>query len=1738
MKKNSNLLLKLILLATIFSIFVANKVMEKSFAIEEQNVVLGITPKPKIDIVLAKSRTKTEITDFKTNIMDALRNVDVDPSDVKVTAVKAQTVNMETSFQWQKDISSSIGSIAIANNGQNVIMKGNQTNPGKNAIWIMPIGNQEQKFNFGYNIDFGDSFNAAGMLLRVKQEGNVLSGYMLSFNKSGQNWYTVAGNKNGAIWKFTYNIGTNTTNMTKTLVQGLNINTSGTLNVTATDSEIVINGGGMSSSVTYEIPEDEQTIGNGFGFFSDHYSHNCTNIGSFTLTNINLETTVVRSFNEVLREPDWRQGAYKFLVNVDDTENEELKNVSAYSELLTRLLNENIYFVSWGKDKNQSQFSDLVEANNGNGKFISNTDYDTSINETAAYIESIVGNQKLTQTVIVDEPISLSVNPPGIDKNTIDSEWPYGKWEIEHDYTYFENNIGQFAESGKYINNLITTFDKTGRYVIKYKEQSIYPQEIFVHRRPIAQIGMQISGTSITLNSQSYDKDKISQNNGIEEEEWKWKDSSSTVWNNGKLTTMDTDKTYIVQLRVKDFQNTWSIPATKYITKDTRALPVAMYDIPNDNITKYEEVEINNISYDPVGREIISSLWEVYKDGNKIYSGTTPKINYLDEGVGTYTMYLTVTNSDNIISEKYGRTFKIVEDTMAPEVVATPVTASWAKRTTVHVKFTDEGGSLVRGYKYAITDSQAIPTTWSAEIAKSEDDIVIHTEGRKYLHIIAYDNANNVSNDRILGPYLIDNSGPTIQVEGDFNTVTTQGVICNIRAVDLLSGLKTVSVNNETLTDLGNSVIKINKNGTYVIKAEDNIGNISTKEFIINNIHNRCEAGLEHPTYSSSYKECPICKLIENLQVTKNKEIYNAQDKGVTYDKSQGTTIVEYYNGSIQKPVDVGKYEYDLKVVYEGVEYNTGIMGTFEITKKVATIENIMAQNRQYDGTNQVALTGGNLIGIEGADKVGFTLPLLGTISNKDIGEYNVTIPDIILTGEKAQNYELVQPSKDSLKATISPRELTITELQAVSRPYNKKAEIEIMGGKLNNLIEENTDSIGFILNGGVAKSNATGEQIVDINAIELTNNEKENYVLISPEPIKVQITKKEITVEDMTAQNRQYDGTDKVVLTGGKLIGIEEGDQVETVLPEIGIISSKNIGEYNVTVPEIILTGEKATNYQLIQPAKEAMKVTITKRELTIDNLKTKDRKYDKTNVVELEGGELQNIVGKEEVIAIIPKTGIIPDADIGTRKVEIEPIELEGKDCANYVLIQPKSEEMLVKISKPDKPNLQLETFISQVNDRKLKEWEPTVTIANTAQKETDETKAKMKEETEEETSVEMKEKANEKADEKTKEEANEKTDKETKEEANEKTDEKTKEEANENTTEETNQEINPEKNKYPEIRFGDRVEITIRIYNKGEGNGYAQKITNVIPKGMKFVAEDKTNQENKWKQIDTETVVSEKLNFASGIENEIEKLNEKEIDYRDISLVLEVIEKEAVVEMIQNKTTIEQIDIREEKIEYGKEENKTILPIRISHTDFVVEKTIQDIIEITAAGQINHQVPQNNNKLSKIEIDRKNINATQLKITYNITITNHGNAKGKVDAVIDYLPNGLQCDLSDNLGWTFAKDNRLICESFGELEPDETKTKELVVYGKAAKITGSKENKVVVLSSQDIDQRMIEQKNKKSLIISNVDKEIFNTNNSSNATLLTSIRTGIVVNYLVGLIVVCLTLGVIIRYFRYKR
>lgn len=793
------------------------------------NVQLSLTPTPYIDVVLAKSKTSTDLTNFQSDLLTALEKQGINKNQVKISAIEAQNVNIAEGFEWQKDVSSTIGSISITNGGKNVEMRGNRTNPGKNAIWIIPGQAQEQEFNFSYNIDYGDSFNAAGMLLRVKQDGNTLTGYMLSFNNT---WTSAAGGQLGAIWKFTYGIGNNSSNMTKTLLKGLSINKSGTLNVKVTDSEIEISGGGLSSTETYTFTEE---YGNGYGFFSDHYSHDCSQIGSFTLTNINLKTTNVRKLEDVLREPDWREEAIKVLVNVNDVVNQQLNNPTTLGELLTRTVNDEIYYTAWGQTVNKTQSEQFIKANNNNGIFINNTNYTNSINQTAQYIKSLINQRKSSEYVILNENTILSAADSSIMKNTANSQYPYGKWKVVHDCEYYENNMGQYAKSGQYISDMITSFDKTGKYEIYYEDQSTQPSVIYVHRRPVAEIDVKRNGNSVTLTSLGYDLDSYSKNRGISEEEWKYRKVGETTWTNGKLTSITSGVDYLVQLRVKDYQNTWSAPVSKYITTNN-VQPIASFKIRNNNVSIYENVEVVDGSYDPYGGTITSRKWTVFKDGTQIYEGSTVLQNYLNYGTGKYTMKLQVTNNRGMISETFSRNFTVIPDDEAPEFVATPTSCDWQSSVTVNVKFSDRLGSGFKSYQYAITNSQSTPSSWSSAIAKSTDNIKITQTGIMYLHIKAVDNAGNTSADRAVGPFKIDNVAPT----GSLSHNPTQWVNTDVKihwsVADANSGVKQIKLPDGTIKTTATGDYTVSQNGTYTFVVYDVAGNTLTLQETVTNI--------------------------------------------------------------------------------------------------------------------------------------------------------------------------------------------------------------------------------------------------------------------------------------------------------------------------------------------------------------------------------------------------------------------------------------------------------------------------------------------------------------------------------------------------------------------------------------------------------------------------------------------------------------------------------------------------------------------------------------------------------------------------------------------------------------------------------------------------------------------------------------------------------------------------------------
>ena len=797
-------------------------------------VELSFMPTPYIDIVLAKGRTAVDLNSFKPDLEEALAKEGIDIIKVNITAIESETVNLQSAFVWNRDMSTSVGTIDIRDDGQNVYMVGNPRNAGKNAIWIIPEKDTEQTFTFGYDIDFGDNYNAAGMLLRVQQSGNNLVGYALSFNNPSRgNWASLAGGARGAIWEFTYSLNNNYSNVVKSLVCPLNINQSGTLTVEVTDQEIIVSGGGLGSPVTYVMQKE---FGTGFGFFSDHYSHNCNRKGHFNLTNIGLTTVSAKRLEEVLREPDFRENSIKALVNVQDNTNEQLTDAASLGELLTRTINEEIHFIGWGNDTNITEINNFIAANNNNGMFTYNSDYQKAIDETAAYIKSLIDETQSSQYVILNDPTEIISNPSEIMTDTADENYPYGKWMIVHDCEYFENNIGQFADSNRYISDMITSFNKTGKYEVYYADNQVLPTEIYVHRKPMAEFEITRNGNQIELTSLGYDLDNYSNNKGIAEEEWKYRKVGETEWTNGKLTDITNGTDFLVQLRVKDFQNTWSAPVSKYITKNT-VLPIASFKIKNVNTSIYEEIEIVDGSYDPSGGTIVSRYWTVLKDDKEVYTGSTPLTNYSELGTGNYKMTLTVTNNSGAVSERVTRNFTIIPDDEAPEFVATPMSCGWTTSQTVQLTFSDRLGSGFKNYQYAITESQETPTVWSSPVAEQTDTITIDDDGIKYLHIIATDNAGNTSEDRVVGPYHIDRTPPT----GTLDYLPKEWVIDYVDLSwsfsDDKSGFDYVLLpDGQTTSSSETGTYRVYDNGKYDFDVYDKLGNHQIISINIDNI--------------------------------------------------------------------------------------------------------------------------------------------------------------------------------------------------------------------------------------------------------------------------------------------------------------------------------------------------------------------------------------------------------------------------------------------------------------------------------------------------------------------------------------------------------------------------------------------------------------------------------------------------------------------------------------------------------------------------------------------------------------------------------------------------------------------------------------------------------------------------------------------------------------------------------------
>ena len=192
------------------------------------------------------------------------------------------------------------------------------------------------------------------------------------------------------------------------------------------------------------------------------------------------------------------------------------------------------------------------------------------------------------------------------------------------------------------------------------------------------------------------------------------------------MSTITAGETYVVQLRVKDYKDTWSVPVSKYISGSSSYVnPIADFVFNLQQISKYNtSLVATNTSYDPKNAPITNYSWKISKDGTQIktYSFNTfqqPTIDFLSYGIGTYSYELIVTNNQGLKSTPYTRFLTVVDDEDAPEVEITPQNGNWSTTTNKHtasIKLTDTDSKL-KSYQYALTKSSTPPSSgWTGTV--------------------------------------------------------------------------------------------------------------------------------------------------------------------------------------------------------------------------------------------------------------------------------------------------------------------------------------------------------------------------------------------------------------------------------------------------------------------------------------------------------------------------------------------------------------------------------------------------------------------------------------------------------------------------------------------------------------------------------------------------------------------------------------------------------------------------------------------------------------------------------------------------------------------------------------------------------------------------------------------------------------------------------------------------------------
>ena len=286
--------------------------------------------------------------------------------------------------------------------------------------------------------------------------------------------------------------------------------------------------------------------------------------------------------------------------------------------------------------------------------------------------------------------------------------------------------------------------------------------------------------------------------------------------------------------------------------------------------------------------------------------------------------------------------------------------------------------------------------------------------------------------------------------------------------------------------------------------------------------------------------------------------------------------------------------------------------------------------------------------------------------------------------------------------------------------------------------------------------------------------------------------------------------------------------------------------------------------------------------------------------------------------------------------------------------------------------------------------------------------------------------------------------------------------------------------------EMQRGDIIIYTIRVYNEGSKDGYANEITDYLPEELGFLPDHEINQEYEWQvSSDGRIVTTDYLSKAketSSRQNLLHAFNGTTLDYKDVQIACRIKDTAEVGKILTNLAEITESkdsdgndvvdrDSETDNVEVptdedlpnykddesdqdyvpGQEDDDDFEKVKVVYFDLALRKFITAVDDT----EITNRIPQlsigedgnidYNHTKDPVEVENGNI------VTYTLRIYNEGMMAGYASKVKDDVPDGLEFlpdnEINQEYRWVLSEDGTSIETDYLSKEQEQTEGANLI-------------------------------------------------------------------------------------------